>query len=216
MKWAHLQKYSFLSLQFYLALHKLHKYIDWIRVVLLILKLGEEERKKICELSVEFQFCVKGFTKYCICYHLFIYDKGPLNNGLSLAYRLDTRSVQENRYLTPSPPNSKASAHQHHTLLPPWSSPQLSRPGLPDPKVQLRVTISMTHSLINSLWIQFPNLTQFQSTASLWTEVFWSLQTVKMCVFPQEKASGQVFLVLSGYPMPMDSGPHTFFSVLWI
>lgn len=44
-----------------------------------MLKPGEGERENICELPIEFQFCVKGFTKYCIYNHVFIHNRSPLN-----------------------------------------------------------------------------------------------------------------------------------------
>lgn len=86
---------------------KLHKNIDWIRVVFLILKLGEEERTNIFELSAEFQFCVKGFTKYCVYYNFFIHNRGLLNEWLCLSYRTDKLSLLENRYWTQVCPTPK-------------------------------------------------------------------------------------------------------------
>lgn len=99
MRWAHSQKYIAFSLHFYVLSQipfgafahvcKLHKHTDWIRVDFPMLKPGEGERENICELPIEFQFCVKGFTKYCIYNHVFIHNRSALNEWPSLFYRLD-------------------------------------------------------------------------------------------------------------------------------
>lgn len=98
VKWAHVQKYSFLSPGLCIShitfgafahLHNLYNHTDWIRVVFLMLKSGGEERENTCILPVEFRFRVKGFTKDCMCNQVFIHNRSPLNDWVSQFHRLD-------------------------------------------------------------------------------------------------------------------------------